>query len=156
MDIGTVLLPQDLENIIFHGNLAYVPPPPPPQKILKIEGAPLPKKGASQDIPSGSQTSRPGLRSGDALHTNQSLDALNEKMAVMVGTMSEMRDDLKRLGTSFREFVVCFKELLPVIIPEKVDSEKEKTEHKEEDVDANARGSPTRGSFFLITSSLSF
>ena len=116
VEIGTVFLPQDLENIMYHGNLAYVPPPPPPQKILKIEGAPQPKKGASQDRPSGSQTSRPGLRSGDALHTNQSLDALNDKMGVMVGTMSEMRDDLKKLSSSFREFVLCFKELIPVLI----------------------------------------
>jgi len=138
VDIGTVLLPQDLENIIYHGNLAYVPPPPPPEKVLKLEGAPPPKKGDSQEIPTGSQTSRPGLRSGDAIHTNQSLDALNDKMAVMVGTMSEMRDDLKRLGNFFREFVVCFKEFIPLLISEKDDSKKSEAETKDEDVDANA------------------
>ena len=52
--------------------------------------------------------------------------------------------------------MVCFKEMLPVIIPEKVDSEREKTGDKDEDVEPNAEDRPTRGSFFLITSSLSF
>ena len=79
------------------------------------------------------------MRSGDALNANKSLDEINEKMGVLVGTMSEMRDDFKKLSSSFREFVLCFKDLIPVLIDKGVDSEIAKSEHEEEAVDDTVR-----------------
>ena len=139
--IGRIFIPNDLQKLVLHADLNWKTPPPSPEKTLRLP-APSPKK-ISQDLPSTSGGSRPGLRSGDPLAMIQQLSDLNDKVVILTTKIEEQNNHISAMQSDVHRMVdllVTMVDIFKAEDPAKADP----VEKKDDEVDPAAAVDPAQ------------
>ena len=139
--IGRIFVPDDLRKLVYHADLNWKTPPPSPQKTLRLP-APSPKK-ISQDLPSTSGGSRPGLRSGDQLAMIQQLSDLNDKVVILTTKIEEQNNHISAMQNDVHRMVDLLVTMVEIFKSEDT-AKADPAEKKTDEVDPAAAVDPVQ------------